>query len=189
MISQRWINEENKKVNILLIVVYGLSILLTIPEVEVEFKGILFYDFFISMLVLFFYYLRLINITIFKHSIFNYIFVYLVTITIFIGGSYNSLLFPTLFMIPVLFGVLNLNMQNSMGVSIFSIAIIWLILLQDPNLTKIGEVIFNSFYIIIFQVILGVLKDGFVNKKKNISRSYIEYKIKKENSTNEDIEK
>lgn len=184
MVFQHWRREGNDQANILLIIFYGISILLAILQVEKEEKIILFLDLIVSMLLLFLYYLKCVKKNTHQFSIMSFLFLTLVTITILINGINDSFLYPTLYILPVLYGVLNYSMRNSLGITLFAITTIWILLLHDPLLINFDRALGTSIFIIVIQMVLGLLVLEYSTQRKNLARNYVEYKINQDKIKN-----
>ncbi len=87
----------------------------------------------------------------------HYAFYLMVLHSIFLTNNHDSILFPVLFILPVLFVSVNFSRRESTGIAILSIVTIILILLADPMRTKLIEVIVTCLFILVLPQIVGYL--------------------------------
>jgi len=97
-----------------------------------------------------------------------FVFLTLVTITVFLDGAYNSFLFPLIFFLPALYVSVNFSRKGSSGVAIFAVTIIWLILMQDPLHQKLENVVLVSLSILALPQIIGYLIKEYINHMKKL---------------------
>lgn len=159
-----------KKINTILIYLFAISIIISMILVTTSEKIFLGVDLFISLIILLYVNKKATeNSNIHTSPLYYYIFLIIISVSVFLNGSYNSILFPALFLLPFLHAVVNFSRRASVGVIIFIIAVLWLFLFQDEQLGKFYQVVFVSIYIILTQIIINYLakeyrfyKEGFL---------------------------
>lgn len=158
-----------EKINIIIILMYGLSIFITLFHLPIDRIVYLVFDLIISMLIL------LVMDQLMKHEpivhrspFYYFTFLFLVTFTVYVGGGYDSALFPVIFFLPVLYISINFSRQGSTAVAILAITIMWLTLLQDPDLTKFNQTIFLSVVLLAVPQVFGFLVKEYVQRMKKL---------------------
>lgn len=166
MISQ--VN-KTKKINTILIYLYAISIILTMLQVTTSEKIILGINLLFSITILLYLNKKSpMNSSIQTSPLYYYIFLIIISISVYLNGSYNSILFPALFLLPFLHAVVNFSRRTSAGVVIFILAVLWLFLFQDQQLGKLYQVTFISIYIISIQIIINWLVKEYRFHKKEL---------------------
>ncbi|OEF99507.1 hypothetical protein BHF71_08800 [Vulcanibacillus modesticaldus] len=157
------------RVNSIMIAIYFLTVLFNVLSLpRVDFIVILI-DLFFSMIILLYVNKQIrLNPIVHRSPVYYYVFLTLVTLTVYLNGSYSSQLYPTLFLIPILYTTVNFSRKGSMGIAIFSIVIIWLLLLQDPTYRKLEQVVSISVIILTTQVTIGFLVKEHISHRKEL---------------------
>ncbi len=158
-----------KKINNMLILLYFVSTILALFQVNITGKIIL--GIVISISTLFLLFINMKDLR-YKNTyivpLYYYIFVLIIIITIHFSGSYNSVLYPALFLIPFLHSVINFSRKECTAIIFFILAVMWLMLMEDIYLNKIYQVGFVSVYIAFAQIIIEFLKKEYKNYKKEL---------------------
>lgn len=164
-----------KNINIFLILIYFVATILVMFQVNLTGKVAL--GTVVIIFTLFLIYISakdLKNKDKYKEPLYYYFFVLIVIATVYYSGYANSILFPSIFIIPFLHSVINFTRRESIGVTLFILASMWLILMGDMYLIKIYRLVFVSIGIVFTQVILELLKkEHKVNKKKVMNKTIV----------------
>lgn len=158
------------EINLILIFTYGLVIFVTLIQESFGERFLyLFIDLIFSMAAL------LAMNHLLKHEpiahrspIYYYTFITLVAITIYADGGYASDLFPALLILPILYTVVNFPRKGSTALAIFAVVIIWMTLVQDPELTKLYQSIIMSIVILAMPHTLGLLVKEYIYSMKRL---------------------
>ncbi|WP_339060505.1 hypothetical protein [Tepidibacillus marianensis] len=157
------------KINGLIISVYGLMILFPIMVGSPYHFYPLFIDFAVSMSILFLMNHRIQQEPMIQRSAFYYyVFILLVLVTIWLTGLTNSVLFPHLFVLPVLYISNNFSRRGSMGIAILSVVIVWFLLANDPLQLKRDQVIVASLVNLSLPIMIGYIVKEYIFQMKRL---------------------
>jgi|GEM_PF-4121012 len=159
---------KSAKINLLIIFAYGLALLFSSLVLPLEEMGLLVIFMLVSLLFLLYMNKRMkYEPILYRSPLYYYTFLIASTAAVYISGGNLSPLFPTLFILPIIYVAINFSRKGSTGLSILANAIIWLTLLQDPTLTKIDDAIIVSIIIFILPHLVGlIVKEYVVHMKK-----------------------
>lgn len=158
-----------KNINTILIYLFAISIIISMFQTSSLEKLFLGIDIVISVIILLYINKKASENSNYHTSpLYYYIFLIVISISVFINGSYNSILFPAIFFLPFLHAVVNFSRRACLGIIIFILAVLWLFLFQDEQLTKIYQVCFVSIYIISTQIIINWLVKEYRFYKKGL---------------------
>lgn len=164
-----------KKINNVIVFVYGLLLLISCFHVNSYWKVIIPYVIITTGILLFLNYRLHQDHFGFRSLYHHYTFYIFVLHSILLTNKHESLLFPTIFILPVLFVSVNFTRRESTGIAILSFVTIGIILLADPLKIKMIEVIVTSLFILVLPQIVGYLIKMHLNhvrKLMKISRQF-----------------
>jgi len=151
-----------KIINRILIYLFIIAIIIAIFIATNIERILLSIDLLVSMVILIYINQKaLTNRNIQLRLLCAFVFIVNITLTIYLSGIYNSVLFPAIFIIPFIYAVVNFSWRVRSGAIILILSLLWLILYQDPLLDKLYQVIFIS----VFIVVIHIIADWLVKKK------------------------
>ena len=176
-----------EKINSLIIVVYGLFILFPLVTRQTYHVPIypLLIDLVGSMGILFAFNHRVNQEPMYQRSpLYYYVFIVLVLVTFWLTGLTESVLFPHLFVLPVLYVSINFSRRGSIGISILSIVSIWLLLAGDFTLENSEEALIISVINLALPILFGYIAKEHISHMRKLM---ILSKIIKRDGQNEKV--
>lgn len=160
------------KINKIIIITYGLTLFYLI--IHSSFRDCLLpgCNLIISVSILLFMDQKMKKEPIMHRSpIYYYAFLLFATYTIFLTGGYKSLLFPILFLFPVVYTSINFPRKGSTGIAILTNVVMLLFFVQDPLLRKWQHVAYLFILIFIIPQVIGLLVKKYKLKMSRITHS------------------
>lgn len=164
--------EKVDKINKIIIITYGLTLFYLI--IHSSFRDCLLQgcNLIISVSILLFMDQKMKKEPIMHRSpIYYYAFPFFATYTIFLTGGYKSLLFPILFLFPVVYSSINFPRKGSTGIAILINVVMLLFLKQDPLLRKWEQVAFLFIILFIIPQAIGLLIKHYKFKMSRMTHS------------------
>lgn len=157
------LNQKLDRINTVLFIIYGLLGLIDLFYLSSYLKILMVFNLIIALTTLYLMNQQMKQDPIVYRSPMYYLsFFFFTMITIWISGGFHSLLFPYLYLFPVLYVSVNFPRKGSTGIGILTVATLWLILLQDPSQEKFEQTVIATILVIAIPQIVGYMVKEYI---------------------------